>query len=183
MPQLNEGEGGAWAAALAYRGLNENPRTFFIVGFMLALELPYLFLNAAYLIYATCSRTTTTREAAPPKTLVDEALMNHLVNVPVRLVFLYFLFDLYVLAGMELDSESFPSLATISLHIGASVLIDDTWFYWSHRLLHHPAIYKYIHKQHHRFIHTRGYAVDFCHPVEDVFSNTISTICNRIKRI
>lgn len=32
------------------------------------------------------------------------------------------------------------------------LLIDDTWFYWSHRLLHHPKIYKYIHREHHKSI-------------------------------
>ena len=32
------------------------------------------------------------------------------------------------------------------------LLIDDTWFYWTHRLLHHPRIYKYVHRVHHKSI-------------------------------
>jgi Delta7-sterol 5-desaturase len=32
------------------------------------------------------------------------------------------------------------------------LFIDDAWFYWMHRLLHHPAIYKYIHFEHHKSI-------------------------------
>jgi Delta7-sterol 5-desaturase len=32
------------------------------------------------------------------------------------------------------------------------ILIDDLWFYWMHRLLHHPRIYRYIHAEHHRSI-------------------------------
>lgn len=32
------------------------------------------------------------------------------------------------------------------------LLIDDTWFYWCHRLLHHPKIYRYIHLEHHKSI-------------------------------
>jgi Delta7-sterol 5-desaturase len=32
------------------------------------------------------------------------------------------------------------------------LLIDDTWFYWCHRLLHHPRLYKYIHLEHHKSI-------------------------------
>jgi Delta7-sterol 5-desaturase len=32
------------------------------------------------------------------------------------------------------------------------LFIDDAWFYWFHRLLHHPAIYKYIHFEHHKSI-------------------------------
>ncbi len=30
------------------------------------------------------------------------------------------------------------------------LLIDDTWFYWCHRLLHHPKIFRYIHFEHHK---------------------------------
>lgn len=32
------------------------------------------------------------------------------------------------------------------------LLIDDTWFYWTHRLLHHPRIYRYVHRVHHKSI-------------------------------
>ncbi|MGL5012052.1 MAG: sterol desaturase family protein [Paracoccaceae bacterium] len=36
--------------------------------------------------------------------------------------------------------------------IGFPVLlvIDDAWFYWVHRALHHPAIYPYVHHEHHK---------------------------------
>lgn len=32
------------------------------------------------------------------------------------------------------------------------LILDDTWFYWIHRLLHHPKIYKIIHLEHHKSI-------------------------------
>jgi Delta7-sterol 5-desaturase len=32
------------------------------------------------------------------------------------------------------------------------LVIDDTWFYWCHRLLHHPKIYRHIHLEHHKSI-------------------------------
>lgn len=32
------------------------------------------------------------------------------------------------------------------------LLIDDTWFYWVHRLLHHPKLFRYIHVVHHKSI-------------------------------
>lgn len=31
-------------------------------------------------------------------------------------------------------------------------LIDDAWFYFVHRLLHHPFIYRYVHAVHHRSV-------------------------------
>ena len=30
------------------------------------------------------------------------------------------------------------------------LIIDDAWFYWVHRALHHPRIYKFVHHEHHR---------------------------------
>jgi Delta7-sterol 5-desaturase len=32
------------------------------------------------------------------------------------------------------------------------LLFNDTWFYWVHRLLHHPRLYKYVHAEHHKSI-------------------------------
>ena len=32
------------------------------------------------------------------------------------------------------------------------LVIDDTWFYWCHRLLHHPKIFKYVHLEHHKSV-------------------------------
>lgn len=32
------------------------------------------------------------------------------------------------------------------------LFIDDTWFYWIHRLLHHPKLYRLIHEEHHKSI-------------------------------
>lgn len=30
------------------------------------------------------------------------------------------------------------------------LIIDDTWFYWCHRLLHHPKLFRLIHFEHHK---------------------------------
>jgi Delta7-sterol 5-desaturase len=32
------------------------------------------------------------------------------------------------------------------------LLIDDMWFYWVHRLLHHPRLFKYVHAEHHKSV-------------------------------
>ncbi len=33
-----------------------------------------------------------------------------------------------------------------------SLLLFDTWFYWAHRAIHHPRLYKKIHRWHHKAI-------------------------------
>ena len=32
------------------------------------------------------------------------------------------------------------------------LIVGDGWFYWVHRLLHHPSIYRYVHRVHHESI-------------------------------
>ncbi len=37
------------------------------------------------------------------------------------------------------------------------LIIDDTWFYWIHRLLHHPRLYRFVHREHHKSIDTNPF--------------------------
>jgi Delta7-sterol 5-desaturase len=36
------------------------------------------------------------------------------------------------------------------LSIGVMVVLHDTYFYWTHRLMHHPRLYRLLHHAHHR---------------------------------
>lgn len=54
------------------------------------------------------------------------------------------------------------------LHILASVLAYDVWFYISHILLHSPALYKY-HKQHHIHVNPTWPDTYDADPVESAF--------------
>jgi Delta7-sterol 5-desaturase len=52
---------------------------------------------------------------------------------------IYFnVFDHHILVGLA----GFPLL----------LLLNDAWFYWVHRALHHPRLYKHVHAEHHRSI-------------------------------
>jgi Delta7-sterol 5-desaturase len=48
------------------------------------------------------------------------------------------------------------------------IVFNDMWFYWMHRLIHHPRIYKYIHAEHHRSINVNpltSYSFHFAEPL------------------
>jgi Delta7-sterol 5-desaturase len=45
-------------------------------------------------------------------------------------------------------------------------IIDDAWFYWVHRLLHHRSIYHYIHAVHHQSIDVNPFSSMSFHWVE-----------------
>jgi Delta7-sterol 5-desaturase len=45
-------------------------------------------------------------------------------------------------------------------------IIDDAWFYWTHRFLHHPAIYRYVHAVHHHSIDVTPFSSMSFHAIE-----------------
>ncbi|MFN0083572.1 MAG: sterol desaturase family protein [Ferruginibacter sp.] len=44
----------------------------------------------------------------------------------------------------------------------------DTWFYWVHRLMHHPKIFKMVHRQHHLSHNPTPWTAFAFHPIEAV---------------
>lgn len=47
-----------------------------------------------------------------------------------------------------------------------SLVIEDTWHYFVHQLLHHRRLYKYVHKVHHNFQAPFGMVAEYAHPIE-----------------
>ena len=48
------------------------------------------------------------------------------------------------------------------------LLIHDTYFYWTHRAMHHPAIFKWMHRVHHLSVNPSPWAAYAFHPLESV---------------
>jgi ring-1,2-phenylacetyl-CoA epoxidase subunit PaaE len=49
------------------------------------------------------------------------------------------------------------------------LMVSDTWFYWSHRAMHHQSIYKYVHALHHKSLDVNPYTATSFHVIESVF--------------
>ncbi len=49
------------------------------------------------------------------------------------------------------------------------LLVSDTWFYWSHRAMHHPRLYKFVHALHHKSLDVNPYSSMSFHVVEAVW--------------
>lgn len=47
-------------------------------------------------------------------------------------------------------------------------VMHDTYFYWTHRLMHHPKLYPYFHKVHHLSVNPSPWAAYAFHPLEAV---------------
>ncbi|XP_059149558.1 fatty acid hydroxylase domain-containing protein 2-like [Physella acuta] len=104
------------------------------------------------------------------KRAVKVALFNQTV---VGIPFLYFIYVTMTWRGCSTSADDLPSPSQILVHLIAFVLVEEIGFYYSHRLLHHPRLYKHIHKKHHEWTAPVGVVSIYAHPVEHIFANLL----------
>lgn len=64
----------------------------------------------------------------------------------------------------------------VTYFIGSIVImaiLHETYFYWTHRLMHHPRLFKVIHKVHHESVVTSPWAAFSFHPLESIIEALI----------
>ena len=76
------------------------------------------------------------------------------------------LYPLLVWRGCLLSLSRLPSFPEAIGHVVLLFLIQDTLFYWLHRVLHMGWVYKRIHRYHHQFSSPTGVCANVAHPVE-----------------
>eukprot|EP01135_Chromosphaera_perkinsii_P000788 Nk52_evm76s151 gene=Nk52_evmTU76s151 len=74
--------------------------------------------------------------------------------------------------GIPYNYEAIPSWRRMLVGVIGCAMIEDTWHYFIHRLMHHPKLYKYVHKVHHHFAAPFGMVAEYAHPVETVVLGT-----------
>jgi sterol desaturase/sphingolipid hydroxylase (fatty acid hydroxylase superfamily) len=70
------------------------------------------------------------------------------------------------LGGPLVDLSSWTSPVGVGALVLAGVLVDDAFFYWSHRALHTPRLYRRFHLTHHRSVDVNPLTSFSFHPVE-----------------
>jgi sterol desaturase/sphingolipid hydroxylase (fatty acid hydroxylase superfamily) len=172
-----------WASDCTESGdaSDSGARWLFAVGGSVLLATTFWVINGALLLASRSGGLDAWRivvpQPPPPPELVRECVRDALLGqIVVRPVLLYAAFPFFIHAGMQAEAAALPSCRDLLWQIFVCMQIDDALFYWIHRALHHyPLLYKHIHKQHHRFGHTVGLAVEYAHPVED-WLNAVATM-------
>jgi len=73
------------------------------------------------------------------------------------------------------EVDELPSLGLFLFQMLWMMVMEDFTFYWSHKLLHHPKLYPYIHKVHHESKSTISLSAIATHPAEYFLGNVIPT--------
>lgn len=69
----------------------------------------------------------------------------------------------------RIDEYGWPWLFVSTL---IYMVFNDFFIYWIHRLEHHPSVYKYVHKPHHKWIVPTPWAAIAFHPVDGFLQST-----------
>ena len=88
--------------------------------------------------------------------------------------FIYFctFFHLRRAIGFD-DGRELPSPSRVLLDFLVFLVMEELLFYYFHRLLHHPRVYKVVHKKHHEWTAPIAITAMYCHPIEHMLSNLL----------
>jgi fatty acid hydroxylase domain-containing protein 2 len=76
--------------------------------------------------------------------------------------------------NLSISMTDFPDWITLGTRIFGCMVVEDTLFYWTHRLFHtSPFLYKHVHKIHHKFTQPIAISAECAHPVEYLFGNVL----------
>lgn len=93
-------------------------------------------------------------------------IFNHFLLVLPIILLTHPIFDMM---GCKYTVDTIPPIQTIILQLVLFFLIEDFVFYWGHRALHTPWLYKNVHSLHHEHAAPFGITAEYAHPFEVMF--------------
>jgi len=105
---------------------------------------------------------------------LKEAVLGQLIVEPAALYFL--VWPVYQRCGAPAIDAPLPPLGCTLASFALAYVSHDWLFYWSHRASHSSRFYKIVHKQHHAYTGSIGFAAEFASPLEQMISMKVPSI-------
>lgn len=103
----------------------------------------------------------------PPSELYWSAIVENSVDAFLLKPVAFYVMHAYVVGSSISMVDPVPSGLTVFAQVVGLSLIYSTSFYWLHRTFHEVKfLYKHVHKRHHAFHQTVGFAAQYFHPGE-----------------
>ena len=107
--------------------------------------------------------------------MVKQVLINQIfVSIPFSLIAR----KLFLIRGFQIGK--LPSCQRFLYELLICGICEEILFYYFHLLLHHPKLYKLIHKRHHQWTSPIAIATLYCHPIEHILCNYLPPLIGNI---
>ncbi|XP_077976349.1 fatty acid hydroxylase domain-containing protein 2-like [Styela clava] len=103
------------------------------------------------------------------KIIFPVVLLNQLITI----IPLYGFYLICLWKGSISYQPGLPTLFCAIMEFSSFVAVEEILFYYVHRFLHVPEVYKRIHKMHHQWKAPCSMSTFYCHPVEHIISTVI----------
>jgi len=116
---------------------------------------------------------------------VERATTHHFKHDVLHSASTFFVFAIMDVVLLYLESKGYTLLyldvnqygwTWILVSFALLLFINDTFFYWSHRAMHHPKLYKFFHRVHHESTDPSPLTAFAFHPSEAVVENTMAFV-------
>ena len=142
----------------------------------LAIVIRYfLFAGIAYFIFYNPKRAMKNlvkiQISSPPSGIIGKEILYSCLTLFIYCAVSWCIFRWQQSGITRIYLDIYPrGYPYLMLSILLMVLLHDTYFYWTHRLLHLPKVFEVIHKTHHLSQNPTPWAAFSFHPVEAVIS-------------
>lgn len=160
-----------------------NDRLMYTVGVALGHSVPFFALNLLYSLLLVSAPSFPILEKVrrnpgkyPKRSLVLKCVLYVTLMHLLSPILPYVLYDRALRYHPRMFDDPVPSLEIILLQVVWAYICTDFWFYWMHRLLHTSLFYIPVHKQHHEFHITIGWAAEYAHPLELLLGNIFPVV-------
>lgn len=99
------------------------------------------------------------------KTEIFWSAVSGVIFAAVGVIMYYLYVKEYSAIYIETSKDS---IWYIPLSFFIFLFLQDTYYYWMHRWMHHPKVYKHFHLVHHKSVHTSVFTAFSFHPLETI---------------